>query len=145
MSSCRPETLVEVLVMGEGMAATRWRSRYRSRERSLAVASSRRGHSRVTDVWVMLRSWWIVIWRVNTSEEGWETDLEIGVLGSLRSKGVENIALEVPKVVLSLLLLCVVPLHRNVDDGAGGDARREKQRRELDEMGTLPKEDLEEG
>lgn len=56
MSSCRPDSFVEVLVRGEGMAARRWRFRYISSERSFAVARSSGGHSRVADVCVTLRS-----------------------------------------------------------------------------------------
>jgi hypothetical protein len=39
------------------MAARRWPFLYMSRDRREAVASSRGGHSSVTDVWVTLRSY----------------------------------------------------------------------------------------
>jgi len=52
----RPESLVEVLVMGDGIAASRCPFLYISRERSLAVASWTAGHSRVMEVWVTFRT-----------------------------------------------------------------------------------------
>lgn len=45
-----PDNFVEVLVIGEGIAASRWPLRYMSSERNFAVARLIEGHSSVTDV-----------------------------------------------------------------------------------------------
>jgi hypothetical protein len=48
--SSSPDSLVEVLDVAEGIAASRAPFLWMSRERSLAVASLTVGHSRVTEV-----------------------------------------------------------------------------------------------
>jgi hypothetical protein len=56
-SMSSPESFVEVFCSGAGIGARRWPLRYISKERSLAVSSWSGGHSRVTAVWVTLRSY----------------------------------------------------------------------------------------
>ena len=56
VSTERPDSFVDVLVRALGIEASRCEFLYISRERSLAVASFRGGHSSVTEVCVTLRT-----------------------------------------------------------------------------------------
>ena len=56
VSTERPDSFVDVLVRALGIEASRCEFLYISRERSLAVASFRGGHSNVTEVCVTLRT-----------------------------------------------------------------------------------------
>jgi hypothetical protein len=124
------------------MAARRWPFLYMSRDRREAVASSRGGHSSVTDVWVTLRSYGHCVSKMLLRKRGTDIDLR-GFRRSL-TKFFQNIALQLPELALSLLFFCDILRNGNVDNRARGGAGWEEERRELNEVSTFPQKDLSE-
>ena len=113
-----------------------------SRDRREAVASSRGGHSSVTDVWVTLRSYGYCISTVLLPVRKWGADINLGDFRHSLTKFFQDIALQLPELELPLLFFCDILRNGNVDNRTSGSARGEKERRKLDEVGAFPEKNL---
>ena len=125
VSRSRPDNFVDVFCSGDGIEARRWRFLYRSRERSLEVASCKGDHSSAMDVWVTFRSCADSA-SVVYSSQSWRNPTYVQLWRFRRAftEHFQYFILQRPKFVVSLFLLSVILMDCNVDNGSSSYARR---------------------
>jgi hypothetical protein len=72
----------------------------------------------------------------------WGTDINLGDFRHSLTKFFQDIALQLPELVVPLLFFCNILGNGNVHNRASGSTRREKERRELDEVGAFTEKNL---